>query len=242
MQWLVDLGDDPAVLQTAEATARREARHLFARQRPTEGKRRMWQATQIRHRWKQLAARDAAITPAPPDQPDHGTAPSVTAQRQRLLDLGVYPSNADRYASLPAATLDRAEALARTIDGDLPRLIIALLRRHCDEGWPIPAPAAPSRPTSAAFDLTAYTGSGRHAAFFAPPDEPDCMPPAWWHDPAAWSQLPNLLQALISDSLLVDGAVQAATTQRAATLQRTYGAEFRTLTGYPLAPMTHMDD
>ena len=54
LAWLDDVGTDLATLETAAATAKREARRLFAQKKTNEGKKRMWQANQITDRITQL--------------------------------------------------------------------------------------------------------------------------------------------------------------------------------------------
>ena len=152
LAWLDALGRDVATLEAAAVTAKREARRLFAQKKASDGKKRMWQANQITDRIAHLAQRPADALET---HPASARCQDVLAQVARLQELGIYPDNARRYAHLPAATLDQAETLARTIDGDLPSLVVAFLKRHTEDGWPIPAPPAPA---DAPFDLATYTG------------------------------------------------------------------------------------
>jgi hypothetical protein len=226
MRWLYELGTDVERLQEAEATARREAKYHFVKQQPTLGRRRMWEANQIRDRIAQLQQLPQPPAPAPAEQPTFEEARQV----ERLQAHGIYPDNARRFAHVPPATIARAEELASAINGNTPALIVAFLTRHVEEGWAIPAPSRQA--IYEALDLSRYTGDGKHATFFqaTPAAEPAAYePPSWWQDPAAWSTLPEMLQLLLEGSQLDGGEILADTEFRNHQLHRSYGDQLAAL-------------
>ncbi|HEY1012903.1 MAG TPA: hypothetical protein VGE07_09400 [Herpetosiphonaceae bacterium] len=120
----------------------------------------MWEANQIRDRIALLVRLPQRPTmPRPAVQLTLEQAANVA----RLRALGIYPANAERYGRLPAATIDQAEALARSIGGDQARLVTSFLKRHALEGWHIPQPVGAD---SGLLDERRYTGDGDYAGHF----------------------------------------------------------------------------
>lgn len=159
-RWLYELGNDLDTLRQAETTARREAKYHFVQRQPTAGRRRMWEAGQIRDRIALLERLpQRPTTPRPAAQLSLEQAANV----QRLRKLGIYPANAERYGRLPTSAIDQADALARSIGGDQARLVTSFLKRHALEGWRIPQPFGAD---SGLLDEQRFTSNGAFAAHF----------------------------------------------------------------------------
>jgi hypothetical protein len=73
---------------------------------------------------------------------DHGGAQPETESARLLRSINAFPSSITELAAIPAELVGRAIAYAESEPGIecVPGWVVEALRRHRDEGWPIPVP------------------------------------------------------------------------------------------------------
>ena len=73
---------------------------------------------------------------------DRGAAQPETESARLLRSINAFPSSIEELADMPAELVGRAIAYAESEPGieSVPGWVVEALRRHRDEGWPIPEP------------------------------------------------------------------------------------------------------
>src|SRR5215213_5361346 len=73
---------------------------------------------------------------------DRGAAQPETESACLLRTINAFPSSIEELATMPSGLIGRAIAYAESEPGieSIPGWVVEALRRHRDEGWPIPAP------------------------------------------------------------------------------------------------------
>src|SRR6185503_6733678 len=76
-----------------------------------------------------------------------------------LRSINAFPSSIEELADLPAELVGRAITYAESEPGivSVPGWVVEALRRHRDEGWPIPAPRKSANPETP-IDVEQYIG------------------------------------------------------------------------------------